>query len=426
MTSNHYFNYRDIIKKILKEPCVIYAIIFLLTTRYIYADITTSKGSIELDVNADGNPEVTLNGTGLGVGVTNPLAKLHVSGNAIITANLIIGGSTNDSNSNLHIHGSINYSSELVSHGSTQVGSNSFVIVDTVSGNSYLKLPDSASSSNQILTIKKTSTQNSLFISGGGNTFDGLTTLQFPSGNQTYLSLFSSGNEWFILDINQSEAVHLKEMASDNLVVWWKLDETSGNTVTDYSSAANISGTLTNEHQFTGNVVPGTLGTALKLDEKSDTVIHEASSNLSYQSYSYALWFRSSKDTNTIDTDFEISGHAGYVWASSNALYHMSAYHQLTNGNYVTSKIQSTSTLSANSWNHFAVTWDKSSSSLKLYLNGALESGNVASSWMAGANLSLGHPGVAENSEARHDDFRFYNKALTAGEVMTLYQSGNP
>lgn len=384
------------------------------------------EGEFSFDVNDDDVPEMTLSDNGLGIGTSSPSANLHVMGNAIYTGHVVIGGTTNDSSSNLHVHGSMAYSIQSVSAGSHEISNTSLVLADTSSGNVTLQLPDASTYANQVITIKRSSDLYTLYLAGGGNTIDGYTTMSFPSGNNTSITLVNNGTSWYILDLSFDETV-LDEIAVDNLVLWWKLDESSGNIVTDDSSAGNLSGNLTNQHSFTGNSVSGVLGAALQLDNSDDTVLHEASSNLSYTSYTYSLWAKyTANSSDTVEIEPEISGRAGFVWASGNQFYHMAAYHQLADQTYVSTNIQSTATLSANAWYHFAVTWDNASDNLSLYLNGNLESGNVAATWMSGTNIVLTNPGSFNDGVVHIDDLRFFDTAVRPGEIQTLYYSGNP
>jgi|SaaInlStandDraft_1057018.scaffolds.fasta_scaffold29097_2 hypothetical protein len=398
----------------------------LLSLPYLWGKVT-GPGEVNFDVDNNDQNEMTLTGNGLGIGISSHSANLHVQGNTLVSGKMVVGGTNNISNSNLHIQGTIAYSNQSVTSGTHAVSNTSIVFADTSAGNVTLQLPDAGANANLILTIKRTSDQNILYLAGGGNYVEGYTTMSFPSGNYTSITLVNNGTSWYILDFSDNISQILEEVSSDNLVLWWKLDETSGNIVTDYSSAANVSGNLTNSHYFSGNSTIGVIDQALTLDDSLDTVLHKAASNLSYQSYSYSLWAHfSSNSSDTIDVEPNIEGKAGFVWASSNKFYHMSAYHQLTNGTYVSTNIQSTPTLYANTWYHIAVSWNSVSDNLQLYLNGNLESGNVAASWRAGTNIVLTNPGTHNNPITKLDEFRFFDKPLLSGDVEALYNSGNP
>ena len=75
-----------------------FIILLILFTgfNYTFADVKGDSGTIRFDSNSDRNPEMILNSTGLGIGIT-PTANLHVSSNAILSGDLKIGGATQSS-----------------------------------------------------------------------------------------------------------------------------------------------------------------------------------------------------------------------------------------------------------------------------------------------------------------------------------------
>lgn len=384
-----------------------------------YAIVTSTTSNIHFDINADGQNEMTLNTTGLGIATSSPSSNLHVQGNVIITGKTKIGDSSTPGVSDLEVSGTIGFNSISYTAGSNTLGNASFFLVDTSAGNVSLNLPDAASYTGRVITIKRTSILNSLYISGAGNLLDNYTTLEFLSGNLTQLEFISNGSQWYNLNHSQNEI--FQEIGYQNLYLWWKLDETSGNTASSADSSSH-SGNLTNNLSFTGNSFSGPLDNALLLSNTSDSIIHETSS-LSSSAYAYSFWFKSSYSPNdSIDHDPVISGPAGFCWASTNTLYSNSAYHKLNDGSYVTSSINTT--LSANTWYHLAVSWD--GSNLKSYLNGNYESGNTATSWSGAANIIASHSGSFSSANLLLDDIRYYAKALDAESIYSLYHAGSP
>ena len=391
----------------------------LLNQATLSAAIESATGNINFDNNSDGNFEMTLNSNGLGIGTTDPSSNLHVLGNAIISTELIVGGTINTSSSTLHISGTIAYSPITYTSGTNIIGNTSLVLADTSSGNVVLELPDANVS--QMITIKRISTNNTLFIVGGGNSIDGDTSMIFESGNLTSINLVSSGGSWYILSEGASN--DNVGLSSDNLFLLWSLNETSGNTAADTGPSTTRSGNLSNNHQFSGNTTTGILDTALKLGH-CDTVEYSAG-GLPSSGYSYSIWVNYSGASNaSIDYEPNIVGKAGFVWASGNSRYHMSAFHQLdASGNYASTAISSTASLSADTWYHIATTWD--GSNLNLYLNGQYESGNTAATWVAGDNILVTNPGTFKDSTIKIDDVRFFSKALSSDQVQSLYYLGS-
>ncbi len=367
---------------------------------------------------------MSISADGLGIGTSSPAANLHVSGNGIVSNKLVVGDTTNTSSSTLHIAGTLGFSVQSLTAGSNVID-RSVVLADSSSGNVFLILPAPDSTVGSVITIKRVSTLNEINLSGGGGNIEGSTSvINIGAGNLSYITLVNTGTGWTFL--NTSEPIDTSsELAGSNVFLWWALNETSGNSVND-SSNSGRGANLTNDLLFSGNSVTGPLNGALHIDEWNDTVL---SDNLTYpdKGYTYALWSKYSRGSeDDITFQPEISGPAGFVWASSNAFIHKSAYHQLSDNTYVTTQL--TSTLSANTWYHMAVTWN--GGNVSLYLNGNLQSGNAAASWsgnvVATSNVELTNPGLVETDQYYADDLRVYDYALKAEEVLILYGTGNP
>ena len=81
-----------------------------------FGDILSTTGEIQFKTSENGPVDMTLNSTGLGVGVT-PSANLHVLGNAIVSDQLFVGSS--DGSSNLNINGTIGFGVQSVSSNTT-------------------------------------------------------------------------------------------------------------------------------------------------------------------------------------------------------------------------------------------------------------------------------------------------------------------
>lgn len=399
--------------------------IFMAQVQQLYADAKSTTGTLNFDVNGDNQPEASLSQLGFRIGNGSPSANLHVTGNALVTKSMVIGGASNSSGSNLHIHGTLGYRVQSYGAGSNTIANTSIVLADTSADNVVLQLPDASSSDGQQIIIKRISHLNTLYISGAGNTMDAYTTLVFGAGNLNSITLMSSNHQWYFLDRNHSD--NLIEVGSSNMLLWWKLNETSGNTLVDFSGLGH-SGIASNHHQFSGNSTTGALGTAIRLDDFDDT-LSTTSAGIPSSVYSYSFWIKSSHGAGN-STDYfsdpdgvDPEGVAGFIWASSNALFHKSAYHKLSSGEYVTTPIASS--LSANTWYHIGTSWN--GNQLDVYLNGTRESGNgLAATWAGGSNILLSHPGTFPNGTVIMDDLRIYNKSLNVSDFKALNLSGKP
>lgn len=395
------------------------ALFFVVICLHLHADVKGLDGNIKFLPSLNGPKQMHLNSTGLAIGSNlSPSANLHVSGNGIVTQKVTVGGSQNASNSNLHIQGTISFAPQSVSSGNATINS-SYVLADTSSGNVILNLPALSESVGSQITIKRTHLNNQLYIATYGANVEGLTTLTLGSGNFQSITLINNGSSWYLLQ--NSENTGFQEIASSNLFLWWGLDESSGNVISD-SSSNSRSGNLTNELLWSGNSISGPTDMGLLLSSSNVSALYDDGS-LPTGGYSYALWSRYNYSSDaTLIYEPYIDGAAGFIWASGNAFYHKSAYHQLADSSYVSTGLSSS--LSADSWYHVAVTWD--GNDVSLYLNGEFQSGNTATTWMGASNIHLTNPGTHDDGKSRADDLRFYNKALTADEIKALYLAGQP
>lgn len=385
----------------------------------LHADVKSTADQIKFDVNFDGKSEMVLDTRGLGIGVSSGVsANLHVSGNAKVSHKTLVGGGENTSQSNLHINGTMSLVPQSVSTGSQTIHS-TLVLADTSSGNVLLNLPPLSESVGMSITIKRTNQNNEVFLSTSGSNVDGTTSIVLNADSYQSMTLFNNGSSWWVL--NDSENSSLQEIASSNIFLWWDLNQTSGNVLSDQSSNSR-SGHLTNSHLFSGNSVSGPLSSALLLSSSNVSALYD-DGNLPSASYSYALWANYNFSSNaSLGYEPYIDGAAGFVWASGNTKFHKSAYHQLNDSSYVTTALSSE--LNANTWYHIGVTWD--GQTVSLYLDGEFQSGNAATNWIGASNIRLTNPGTHDTGASRADDMRFYDKALTSDEMKALYLTGQP
>jgi|SaaInlStandDraft_1057018.scaffolds.fasta_scaffold18059_2 hypothetical protein len=399
------------------KACLSLLLIKFLLLSNSFGDVI-GLGNIIFDIDDDGSGEAILDDTGLGIGTLSPSANLHVMGNAITTGTLVVGGNTNTSNSNLHIHGTISQGIQWVNAGTNTITS-SIVLADSSDGDVSLTMPSNLSQGTSI-TIKRVNTSNNLTIQDSGANIESAITVTLGAGSLSYFNVLKSDEEWVVLDGN--DFISNVDVASSNLFLWWSLDEASGNVSYD-SSSAGRNGNLTNDLVFSGNTTTGPMSSALSWDDPDASVLYD-DGNLPTTGYTYALWSRynlGSEDTIVVEPSVE--GSAGFVWASSNGLFHRSAFHlQSDNTTYVSAQLNST--LSANTWYHIAVSWD--GSDLALYLNGVYESGNTVADWASGTNIEVTNPGINDDNQFAADDLRFFTKALSSGEIRALYNAGNP
>jgi hypothetical protein len=122
-------------------------------------------------------------------------------------------------------------------------------------------------------------------------------------------------------------------------------------------------------------------------------------------------------DTATSSTSF--LGYELFVVNTNNKI-RFSSYH-------TSDAIDSTTVVAANTWYHVAATHESGSD--KLYVNGSLEASGIASSFGVSdaANLRIGGSSIFNlYHQGLIDEVSFFNSALSASDVSSIYNSGVP
>lgn len=227
-------------------------LLVLLIHTFACADVKSTLGQIEFDVQTDGQSEMVLNQTGLGIGINlSPSANLHVQGNAFLSGTLSVGSSSSSA-SNLNITGTMGYGFVMYSSNAT-LGEDSVVLADTIDDDITLTLPYVGNVNGRLYLVKKINAQNTLTLHGGGNTIDARSEQIFGSGNLGYVKVMSDGSEWYILEQSSSVSQWTPEFLSTSL---W-LDASDTNSV--------LAGTSDNVYQWSdksGNGKHAAIGTA--------------------------------------------------------------------------------------------------------------------------------------------------------------------
>lgn len=405
----------------------------------LFANIESATGNILFDVNNDGNSELILNQTGLGIGTMSPSANLHVAGNAIIDSGMVMIGTTS-ANSTLEINGSLGMSVETISSNTTISDNASIVLVDASSGNLSLTLPFAGNVTGRLYKIKMISTSSNVNILGGG-LIDATEQLNINSDSSTLgsVDLIASGNKWHILNLTGTGTS--TQVAADNLLGYWKLDETSGTTAVD-SGSLSSNGTLTNGFTFSANSTTGSLSNALSFDGNDDyiSIGDIAGFDIGTSDLSITAWI---KTTAALATDNDIYsillndspggiGNAGWGFTLRGGGVYKGLVFRFKESAIIDTVPTSdqTATLTDGSWHFVACSADRDGNAV-LYIDGvnvrtkdisansgAIESGSTT------AVIGSSSNGATFFFNGSIDDVRFYNKALSASEINTLYTSG--
>ena len=197
---------------------------------------------------------------------------------------------------------------------------------------------------------------------------------------------------------------------NEALALWYVFEEDDGSTIQDFSGNF-IDGTLAG-----GSRIPGKFGKALSLSP-NDYVQADAEAISLSTSFTLSLWAKVLDDAQGTFIrcgQFSLKYHDDSIVRGS--IYTGGSWSEVKAG------------LTSGKWVHYVMTYD--GSSLKLYLDGLLESSISADgylNWGDGSdhNLYLGLYGTSNwEAKVELDDLRIYRKALSAEAVLELFGSG--
>jgi hypothetical protein len=207
-------------------------------------------------------------------------------------------------------------------------------------------------------------------------------------------------------------------------VLHWKLDETGGTTADD-SSANNNDGTLIGDP--TWQPCQGIICGALDLDGDGDYVKVDSPTGLNFApgSFSVSVWVSARKVTDgwrTIleyDRDGTNNNRFG-LWLSSEGRFHFRVGKDTKNSNQ---------TLNANQWYLLTGTYDSTTKSMNLYIDGQFDTSYTHSAGYEAAAVAKLTMGVRGSEDAEYfdgliDDVRIYSYLLSADNIRALADMG--
>ncbi len=207
------------------------------------------------------------------------------------------------------------------------------------------------------------------------------------------------------------------------LVGHWTMEEGSGTKVRDQSGWGNDGNTVGSPAWVTG-----AFGKAMFFNGSTDAVVSDQAALDVTSGLTVAAWIRPSAQGTQ---DLITRAAAGAVDGYSLSLAPSSpgtAYLQLNGASSGTTyRLDSSSTYphDGNTWMHVAATY--SGSTMRMYINGALEATKTGPSSIAANAVNVGIGGQSDGTRRYHgdlDDVRIYNRALTVGEIASLVADG--
>jgi len=164
---------------------------------------------------------------------------------------------------------------------------------------------------------------------------------------------------------------------------------------------------------------------SVDFDGSNDYMDIPDSTALETTAFTWSVWFyciainRYNIIVDTATSSSSFNGYEIFVVNSTNKI-RFASYHS-------TDQIDSTTVVSANTWYHVAATHESGSD--KLYVNGSLEASGSAASFSVSnaANLRIGSSSIFSTAhQGLIDEVSFFNSALSASDVSSIYNSGTP
>jgi len=202
------------------------------------------------------------------------------------------------------------------------------------------------------------------------------------------------------------------------LVGWWTFNEGSGTTACDWSGNGN-NGTLsgTTLPVWTNGVVGGGM-----YFTNGKVVLPPYAAQIVTNAFSFCSWICTTQaQYSTILGYYDAYLSSGVLWGlASDGKLHVE-WGTANDGNNIYGSLGAK--VNTGNWLHYCLTYTNLQA--KCYVNGALSaSKTITTNWVVLANktIQIGTP-VASNEPfiGSMDDFRIYNRALSATEVQQLY-----
>ena len=226
---------------------------------------------------------------------------------------------------------------------------------------------------------------------------------------------------------------------------WWRNGDGTGDTDSGGGTPANTDtvGTVANQGSVnTGSGEGNMTGTngptfstdvptpppfnqySVSFDGTEDYMDIPDSTALETTAFTWSAWFYCTA-INRHNTIVDSSSHTSYFFG-----YHIrvNTTNKIRFASYHTNdQLDSTTTVSANTWYHVAATHESGSD--KLYVNGSLEASGSASNFSTSdaANLRIGSSSIFNlYHQGLIDEVSFFNSALSASNITSIYNSGVP
>jgi hypothetical protein len=222
---------------------------------------------------------------------------------------------------------------------------------------------------------------------------------------------------------------HMAFRAADittGLLMRYALDDNAGNTTVLDSSG--------NNRHATASVNTSTLHTTAKIGTGAmlfDGSTQDINTNYIWStsdaSMTMAAWIKFTTTGDNWSVVSNYNGQLGILGLAFNNGARFNAFIEDTSTNVVGAQADSIGSLNDGTWHHIAYTYNQSTFTLQLYVDGVAQESNTNSSvtglwtgglsgqvYIAGNNNGASFPGAI-------DEVRIYNRALNAGDMLALF-----
>lgn len=215
---------------------------------------------------------------------------------------------------------------------------------------------------------------------------------------------------------------------TDNLLSFWNLNELTG--TTSYDSIGNVDGVNTNTFHANGKIGNG----AGFYASTNDSAYIDFGTTYNFEkdeSFSISMWFKKDNSTlnGTLISNLDSTGK-GYAIYFNNSNSNLAISLRTDAFNYT---IGYNNCCANTDWNHIVFTYDGSGdkTGIKLYANGENKpltffAPNMGASIVSTSSLRLGLQEVASMMfNGVIDEVGIWNRVLTSGETISLYNNGD-
>jgi hypothetical protein len=407
-------------------------IVSLMVISTGYANVVSTTNIIYFDVNEDARSEMSLspNGLKLGSGVSSG-ANLEVAGNAMMTGVLSIG-SHGLGTSNLHLSGSLGFGLSYVSSDNVTLPDSSIVLIQgsSLAKTGFIQLPSASQISGRLVDVKMISSGVNVILRAQENeSIDGESRelIMVPSAQDFYprVKLVTYSGNWYKLN---SSGANLG-LSSNALVGYWSFDQPSyeGNVIYDMSSKGNH-GTFATSSTLGSHIEKGISGNAIRITWDAGIsqynhvrVPHHSSLDNNMGDMTVSAWYKPDNFSfsHMIFHKVSASSGPGYLMRTSSTSGNLT----FARGDGTSGKWIEASGVTVSAWNHLVVTFQGSTQ--KSYVNGVLIQTDTNSKTFnaVSGDLFMGcKSDFTDGAIGLLDELCIYSRALSASEVLELYQ----